>query len=63
MQYRGHEITVTETYVNVSAVSDQYEAWTEGGEWTCNGLCGFGKNAAEAIEELKAEIDEYEESK
>lgn len=59
--YKGWEISYNPPPVPVRsfdwiAVHPDYEAWTEDGDWTSNGLCLHAPNR----EELIVEIDERE---
>jgi len=43
-----------------SAVTDDYDAWTEDGEWTSTHPIGRGAIEADAVADLEAQLDEME---
>lgn len=43
-----------------SAVTDDYEAWTEDGEWHSTHPVGYGATQEEAIADLEAQLEDGE---
>lgn len=51
--YRGWRIDAD--YIGYSAVSPNYDAWTDNGEWVSNGQSAWGRT----VQEVKDEIDTW----
>jgi hypothetical protein len=67
-KYRGYTITYDPPPIPIRTMdwswcSDNYDAWTDDGEWTSNGLAGHSASLEEAKRDIDEQIAELEDEK